>query len=281
MDIQWYPGHMAKATRLMKEELKKVDIVIMMGDARAVRKSINHDFFDVIRNKKHIMVFNKSDLSDPDENQKWKEYFKESENTVFFIDCLNKKGLGELTSYLKNLKNNFRFDREVRVMVTGIPNVGKSMFINTLAKRNAAQAGNKPGVTRAKQWIRVGNDFYLLDTPGVLPPKFETEEEGMVLASIGSVKDTIFDREELALKIVSFLIERYPGKLSERYKLDLSEHEDSLSVFEQIAENRGFKMKGGLYDYERTATMILEEFRNGTIGTISFDTVDKEEVTNK
>ena len=166
MDIQWYPGHMAKATRLMKEELKKVDIVIMMGDARAVRRSINHDFFDVIRNKKYIMVFNKSDLSDPDENRKWKEYFKGSDITVFFIDCLHKKGLGELTSYLKNLKNNFRFDREVRVMVTGIPNVGKSMFINTLAKRNAAQAGNKPGVTRAKQWIRVGNDFYLLDTPG-------------------------------------------------------------------------------------------------------------------
>lgn len=270
MNIQWYPGHMAKAVRLMKQEIKNVDIILVMGDARAVRRSINQDFFGVINNKKYVMVFNKSDLADEKISRVWQAYYKKKGIEVYFIDCLNKKGLKELTAYLKSLGQNFRFEREVRVMVTGIPNVGKSMFINTVAKRAGTQTGDKPGVTKAKQWLKVEGDFYLLDTPGVLPPKFETEEDGAVLASIGSVKDTIIDREELALKIIGFMKTTYPDELMKRYKLD-SLSESVPTVYEDIASARGYKIKGGQIDYERTAAMILDEFKSGALGRISFD----------
>lgn len=273
MNIQWYPGHMAKAVRLMKEEIKNVDIILVMGDARAVKRSVNADFFGVINNKKYVLVFNKSDLADETVNRAWQAYYKKNGISAFFIDCLNKKGLKELTSYLKSLSEKFRFEREVRVMVTGIPNVGKSMFINTVAKRAGAQTGDKPGVTRAKQWIKVEGDFYLLDTPGVLPPKFETEEDGIMLAAIGSVKDTIIDREELALKIIDFMKKNYPQEILSRYKLDVLSDE-SLSIYEDIALKRGYKIKGGQVDYERTAYMILDEFRSGAMGRVSFDRPD-------
>ena len=276
MTIQWYPGHMAKATRLMKEELKNVDIVLMMGDARAVKRSINRDFTKLVGQKKYCLVFNKSDLADESVNQRWKEQFRRQGTEAFFIDCVARKGLGELTFRLKAISEGFRFSREVRVMVTGIPNVGKSLFINTLAGRGAAQTGNRPGVTRAKQWIKIAGEFYLLDTPGVLPPKFETQEDGAVLAAIGSVKDTIIDREELALNILAFLCECYPQELMARYKLSQLD-ETPLTVYEAIGRNRGFKSKGGEIDYERTAYMILDEFRAGKIARISFDRPQREE----
>ncbi len=274
MNIQWYPGHMAKALRLMKEEIKNVDIILVMGDARAIKRSVNADFFGVINNKKYVLVFNKSDLADKNVNRAWQAYYKKKGISVFFIDCLNKKGLKELTSYLKSLGEKFRFGREVRVMVTGIPNVGKSMFINTVAKRAGTQTGDKPGVTRSKQWIKVEGDFYLLDTPGVLPPKFETDEDGIVLAAIGSIKDTIIDREELALKIIDFMKIYYPQEIISRYKLQ-SLNENALVIYEDIALARGYKIKGGQVDYERTAYMILDEFRSGAIGRISFDRPDE------
>lgn len=270
MSVQWYPGHMAKATRLMKEELKKVDVVVVLGDARAVNRSINRDFFEIIKNKRRILVFNKSDMADEAINTAWQRRFQEQNETVFFIDCLNKKGITELVSNIKLYKKSIRYDRAVHVMIVGIPNVGKSMLINTLAKRNAAHAANRPGVTRANQWIKVGMDFYLLDTPGVLPPKFDTNEDGYALAAIGSIKDAIVDKDELALFILNFLKRQYPLMLAERYKLDSTDCDD-VSLMEQIAEKRGFKNKGGVYDYERTAFTILDEFRNGKIGRISFD----------
>ena len=216
MNIQWYPGHMAKATRLIKEDLKNVDIVVKLLDSRAVIRSENNDFNKILNQKKFIRVYNKCDLADEKETIKWQNYFKEKGEDVFFIDSMSKKGINEVLSYLNNIKSTFRANREVRAMVVGIPNVGKSMFINSITKKSNAKTGNRPGVTLSKQWIKVKGEVYLLDTPGVLPPKFENLEDGVCLASIGSVKDTILDREELCLKLIEFLIERYPDKLKER-----------------------------------------------------------------
>lgn len=272
MNIQWYPGHMAKATRLIKEDLKNVDIVVKLLDSRAVIRSENNDFNKILNQKKFIRIYNKCDLADEKETIKWQNYFKEKGEDVFFIDSMSKKGINEVLSYLNNIKSTFRANREVRAMVVGIPNVGKSMFINSITKKSNAKTGNRPGVTLSKQWIKVKGEVYLLDTPGVLPPKFENLEDGVCLASIGSVKDTILDREELCLKLIEFLIERYPDKLKERYKLE-SVEKMPIEVYEDIGRKRGFLLKGGEIDYLRTAVTVLDEFKNGLIGRISFDRV--------
>ncbi|WP_329384355.1 ribosome biogenesis GTPase YlqF [Anaerofustis butyriciformans] len=272
MNIQWYPGHMAKATRLIKEDLKNVDIVVKLLDSRAVIRSENNDFNKILNQKKFIRIYNKCDLADEKETIKWQNYFKEKGEDVFFIDSMSKKGINEVLSYLNNIKSTFRANREVRAMVVGIPNVGKSMFINSITKKSNAKTGNRPGVTLSKQWIKVKGEVYLLDTPGVLPPKFENLEDGVCLASIGSVKDTILDREELCLKLIEFLIERYPDKLKERYKLENVE-KMPIEVYEDIGRKRGFLLKGGEIDYLRTAVTVLDEFKNGLIGRISFDRV--------
>lgn len=272
MNIQWYPGHMAKATRLIKEDLKNVDIVVKLLDSRAVIRSENNDFNKILNQKKFIRVYNKCDLADEKETIKWQNYFKEKGEDVFFIDSMSKKGINEVLSYLNNIKATFRANREVRAMVVGIPNVGKSMFINSITKKSNAKTGNRAGVTLSKQWIKVKGEVYLLDTPGVLPPKFENLEDGVCLASIGSVKDTILDREELCLKLIEFLIERYPDKLKERYKLE-SVEKMPIEVYEDIGRKRGFLLKGGEIDYLRTAVTVLDEFKNGLIGRISFDRV--------
>lgn len=272
MNIQWYPGHMAKATRLIKEDLKNVDIVVKLLDSRAVIRSENNDFNKILNQKKFIRVYNKCDLADEKETIEWQNYFKEKGEDVFFIDSMSRKGINEVLSYLNNIKSTFRANREVRAMVVGIPNVGKSMFINSITKKSNAKTGNRPGVTLSKQWIKVKGEVYLLDTPGVLPPKFENLEDGVCLASIGSVKDTILDREELCLKLIEFLIERYPDKLKERYKLE-SVEKMPIEVYEDIGRKRGFLLKGGEIDYLRTAVTVLDEFKNGLIGRISFDRV--------
>ncbi|WP_138268856.1 ribosome biogenesis GTPase YlqF [Anaerofustis stercorihominis] len=272
MNIQWYPGHMAKATRLIKEDLKNVDIVVKLLDSRAVIRSENNDFNKILNQKKFIRVYNKCDLADEKETIEWQNYFKEKGEDVFFIDSMSRKGINEVLSYLNNIKSTFRANREVRAMVVGIPNVGKSMFINSITKKSNAKTGNRPGVTLSKQWIKVKGEVYLLDTPGVLPPKFENLEDGVCLASIGSVKDTILDREELCLKLIEFLVERYPDKLKERYKLE-SVEKMPIEVYEDIGKKRGFLLKGGEIDYLRTAVTVLDEFKNGLIGKISFDRV--------
>lgn len=270
--INWYPGHMAKATRLIKEDLRNVDVVIKLCDARAVNLSENKDFNKVIDKKKVVYVFNKSDLAEEEENKRWQSYFRENKIDAFFVDALHRKGINEVRSYLVGLKKNFRYEREVKGMVIGIPNVGKSMFINALSKRSGMKTGNKPGVTRGNKWIKVEGEFYLLDTPGILPPKFSEEIEGMVLALIGSVKDTIFNREELALYLVGYLSENYPFLLKDRYKTEDTE-KSAIEVYEDIARKRGFLLKGAQIDYERCAAMLLDEFKNGKIGKVSFDKV--------
>jgi ribosome biogenesis GTPase A len=234
MDIQWYPGHMAKAMRLIKEQLKTVDIVLAMGDARAVRKSINADFTAALGNKPYLYVFNKTDLADPAVTRAWEAYFAARGENVFFIEALNKKSFAPLTDHLKKLKETFRFAREVRVMAAGIPNVGKSMFINAVAGRSAAETQDRPGVTRANKWIKC-RDFFLL-----------------------------------SLEILAFMSAYYPERLIGRYRLE-SAADTPLALLEAIAAKRGFVVKGGEADYERCAATVLKEFKNGTLGPISID----------
>ncbi len=276
-NIHWYPGHMAKATRLIREDLKNVDVIIKLCDARAVVRSDNKDFNSIISQKKIIRIYNKMDLADDKITKEWILHFKEKNEEVFFIDCLNKKGLSEVVAYLTNMNKSFRSNREVRAMVIGVPNVGKSMFINSITKKSNAKTGNRPGVTLGKQWVKVSGEFFLLDTPGVLPPKFESEKDGVVVASIGSVKDSILDRENLALNLIDFLKDNYPNMLMDRYKLEELD-ENPLVVYEEIAMKRGFLIKGGEVDYTRTATTILDEFKNGKIGKISFDKVTVSQI---
>lgn len=261
---------MAKATRLMKEELGNVDVVLLLGDARACSRSIMKDFIRFAGDKRVVLAFNKTDLADPNAVDAWKSYYSANGSEAFFLNSAAGKGVNELCSHLAKQKEHFRFEREVHVMVAGVPNVGKSMLINAIAGRSSAPTGNRPGVTKAKKWVKVGRDFYLLDTPGVLTPKFDTEEDGFVLASIGSVKTEVFDSEELALTVIRFMIKNYPELLQSRYKLEAL-GEDALSTYESIGAKRGFKIKGGDIDYTRTAAMILDEFKNGVMGRIAFD----------
>ena len=266
MQIQWYPGHMAKAERKIREETSKADVMIIVGDARAPEKSVNADFYKSIGSKRRITVYNKMSLADPAGIEKWRAYYRERGDDVFFTDCVSREGISQVTAYLKALKKTFKFEREARAIVAGIPNVGKSLLINTLCRKGSAKTGDIPGVTRGTNWIR-SDEFYLLDTPGVLPPKFVEPEDGVILASIGCVKDTILDREDLALEIIDFMSRNYPLLLSERYRIDIGGM-SPLQIYEAIASKRGFILKGGEYDYERCASTVIDEFRAGTIGRV-------------
>ena len=266
MQIQWYPGHMAKAERKIREETSKADVMIIVGDARAPEKSVNADFYKSIGSKRRITVYNKMSLADPAGIEKWRAYYRDRGDDVFFTDCVSREGISQVTAYLKALKKTFKFEREARAIVAGIPNVGKSLLINTLCRKGSAKTGDIPGVTRGTNWIR-SDEFYLLDTPGVLPPKFVEPEDGVILASIGCVKDTILDREDLALEIIDFMSRNYPSLLSERYRIDISGM-SPLEIYEAIASKRGFILKGGEYDYERCASTVIDEFRAGIIGRV-------------
>ncbi len=269
MLIQWYPGHMAKAERKIREETAKADLIIVIGDARAVGVSVNSDFYESIKGKRNITIYNKSSMADKSVNELWQSYFKKNNENVFFTDCSTNEGISEVVEYIRALKSTFRFEREVRAIVAGIPNVGKSMFINTLTHRGGAKTGNMPGVTRGTNWIHSAGDFLLLDTPGVLPPKFRDQNDAIMLAALGCVKDTILDKEELALKIIEFLLENYPKEITERYKIEVVDA-SPLDAYETIAKKRGFILRGGEVDYARCASTVIDEFKNGVIGRISF-----------
>ena len=275
MQIQWYPGHMAKAERKIREETSKADVIIIVGDARAPRISVNGDFYKSIGTKRRITVYNKMSLADPEGIEKWRRYFRGRGEDVYFTDCVTKEGISQVISYLKALKKTFKFEREARAIVAGIPNVGKSLLINTLCRKGSARTGDIPGVTRGTNWIR-SDEFYLLDTPGVLPPKFTDPADGVILASIGCVKDTILNREDLALEIITFLSLNYPDLLSERYRIDIGGL-SPLEIYEAIASKRGFILRGGEYDYERCASTVIDEFRSGTIGKVMMCLPGEEE----
>ncbi len=277
MNIQWYPGHMTKAKRMMQEDIKLIDIVIELLDARVPISSRNPDIDTLAKNKYRLVLLNKSDLADNRTNQEWEVYFKEKGIMVVTINARSGQGMKAITSQIQEAcKEKIERDRKrgilnrpIRAMIVGIPNVGKSTFINSYAKKACAKVGNKPGVTKGKQWIKINKGVELLDTPGILWPKFEDEKVGLHLAFIGSINDEILQKTELACQLIDFMKENYSGVLQERYQVD--EAEKSSKVLEEIAVKRGCLLKGNDLDYEKAATILLDEFRNGKLGRISIE----------
>ena len=291
MNINWYPGHMAKTKRQIMEDVRLVDIVIELLDARIPISSQNPDIAEITKNKKKLIVLNKCDLADERQNKRWVEYFKAKNIPAVLTDSNSGKGIEEcvrkiekiMEEELKGQAEKGRIGRKIKAMVLGIPNVGKSSFINRISKKTSAGVGNKPGVTKQKQWIRINEKIELLDTPGVLWPKFESEEVALHLAFTGTIKEDILQRTEIAYYLVKFLIENYPKQLCERYKLteeyiheqleneERPENENIYEIFLAVGKKRGCIISGGNIDEEKTARILLDEFKNGKIGRISLE----------
>ncbi|MDG5788210.1 ribosome biogenesis GTPase YlqF [Evansella sp. AB-P1] len=278
MSIQWYPGHMAKARREAKEKLKLIDVVIELVDARIPLSSRNPVIDELAKGKPRIMLLNKTDLADPKINELWTSYFKEKDFAVLQIDAQKGTGvkkvpplvLQQATPLLNKWKAKGMNPRPIRALILGIPNVGKSTIINRLANKKIAKIGDKPGVTKAQQWIKVGKEMELLDTPGILWPKFEDEAVGFRLALTGAIKEEIFDFQESTLFLLRFLSKYYPERLKARYQLDLIP-EDVVELYDVIGRKRGCLMSGGLIDYDKVAEILFREFRSGTLGKISLE----------
>lgn len=285
MNYQWYPGHMTKARRQMQEDLKLIDLMIELVDARVPAASRNPDIDELGKNKARLILLNKSDLADERGNDAWMEYFKGKGYSVVKVNSRSGAGMKAINSAVQEAcKEKIERDRKrgilnrsVRAMVVGIPNVGKSTFINAYAGRACAKTGNKPGVTKGKQWIRLSKQLELLDTPGILWPKFEDQQVGLRLAFIGSIKDEIMNLEELAAELISFMQDAYPGVLAEKYTIN--EKQNSYSVLEAIAESRHCLVRGNELDTAKAAGMLLDDFRNGRLGRITLEFV--KEYTNE
>lgn len=288
--INWFPGHMAKTRRQITEDLKMIDVVVEILDARIPNSSQNPDIRQITQNKKKIIILNKYDLADNAKTEKWIEYFNKKERKVVLADSLTGKGVNETTRQIQKIMEDEmqkmadkgRIGRKIRVMIVGIPNVGKSSFINRIAKKTSAEVGNKPGVTKQKQWIRINEKIELLDTPGVLWPKFESEEVALHLCFTGTIKEEILDKIEIAYQLTKFLLENYRKKLCERYKLDENYVEETLNqeqpennnIYEimiEIGKKRGCIMSGGRIDEEKTSRLILDEFKNGKLGKMTIE----------
>ena len=277
MNYQWYPGHMTKAKRMMQENIKLIDLIIEVVDARIPRSSRNPDIDELGKNKARLILLNKADLADERENEKWAQYFQEKGYYTVKLNAKSGAGIKNvLPAIMESCQEKLERDRKrgiknrpVRAMVVGIPNVGKSTFINAFAGKACTKTGNKPGVTKGKQWIRINKNVELLDTPGILWPKFEDQSVGAKLAMVGSIKDEILNLEELSLELLGCLHEFYKGLLEKRY--ELTESDDRLSMLTQTAENRKCIQKGNELDYVKAANIFLEEFRNGKIGRITLE----------
>lgn len=278
MAINWFPGHMAKTRREIKENLKLVDAVIEIRDARIVKSSANPDIEEICGGKPRIILLNKSDLSEKKVTNEWIKELTKENIKVLSVNCVSGEGIKNIKPVLDELlkekheryKNKGLVKFTDRVMVVGIPNVGKSSFINKMAKNNIAKTGDRPGVTKSKQWIKTKIDIELMDTPGVLWPKFEDETVGLNLAFTGAIKDEIMDIETLALKLIERLQNDYPEKLMERYKLTELD-ENPLVNMENIGRKRGAVISRGEIDYNRVAIMLMDEFRGGKLGNISLE----------
>lgn len=278
MPINWFPGHMAKTRRQIKEDLKLVDAVIEIRDARIVKSSTNPDIDELCKDKPRIILLNKSDLAEENVTREWIKELSKEFIKVASVNSLDGKGLSNIKNLVNDLlkekherlKNKGIVNITSRAMVVGIPNVGKSSFINRMAKNSRAKVGDKPGVTRSSQWIKTNLGIELLDTPGVLWPKFEDEEVGLNLAFTGAIKDEIMDIETLALRLIERLQKLYPNQLMNRYKL-ASLSEDPLDNMDNIGRKRGAIISGGNIDYNRISVLILDEFRGGKLGPISLE----------
>ena len=282
MNVQWYPGHMTKAKRQMQEDLKLIDLIIELVDARVPLSSRNPDIDQLGQNKSRLILLNKADLADERQNEAWKEYFQSKGFHVVKVDSRNGAGMKTIQNVIQEAcKEKIERDRRrgiknrpIRAMVAGIPNVGKSTFINTFAGKACAKTGNRPGVTKGKQWIRLNKNVELLDTPGILWPKFEDQEVGIRLAFVGSIKDDILNMEELALKLIDYLKERYTGLLEKRY--GISEAGNAVEILGDIAKARGCLKKGEELDYTKASGLLFDDFRGGKIGRITLVWAEQE-----
>ena len=277
INIQWYPGHMTKAVRMMQENIKLIDLVIELVDARIPISSRNPEIDNLGRNKARLILLNKSDLAEETQNDAWVEYFKEKGFLVVKVNSKKGGGMKSIQNVIQDAcKEKMERDRKrgilnrpVRAMVVGIPNVGKSTFINSLAGKACAKTGNKPGVTKGKQWIRLNKNVELLDTPGILWPKFEDPAVGLRLALVGSIKDEILNTEELSVECIRFLKKHYTGILKEKYNIE--ESDDLYQCLANIAESRHCLLKGNVLDREKAAILLLDDFRNGRLGRITLE----------
>jgi ribosome biogenesis GTPase A len=280
MNIQWFPGHMTKARRMMEDNMKYVDAVCEIVDARIPFSSRNPDLDELTGNKPRLIIMNRVDQADPTTTKLWTEYFKQKGYAILETDSKNGKGTKAFGNAVKGLLKDKiseyaakgQVGRKIRVMVVGIPNVGKSSFINRVAGRKAAEAADRPGVTRGKQWISIDNTLELLDTPGILWPKFDSQVIGENLAFTGAVKDDILDRETLAANLFVRLRHSYKARIQERYKFIPSAEQTGYDMLETAAKKRGFLISGGECDLERMANVLLDEFRSGKLGRITLET---------
>ncbi len=276
-NINWYPGHMTKAKRQMDQDIKLIDVIIEIIDGRIPLSSRNPDIDELGKNKSRIIIFNKADLADKEANKKWIEYFKEK--GFFVVETNAKSGMGinkidatMMEACKEKIERNKRrgiVNRPIRGMVVGIPNVGKSTFINSYAKKACTKTGNKPGVTRGKQWIRVNKNIELLDTPGILWPKFDDENVGIKLAITGAIKDDILNITDLSIYLIDYLKENYKGILNKRYEVD--EDKEKVEILYDIAEKRKCLRKNGELDYDKAAGILIDDLRSGNLGKITLD----------
>ena len=293
-NINWYPGHMAKTRREIIEDLKLIDVVIELLDSRIPISSRNPDIAEITKNKDRIIALNKSDLSDKKENEKWIKHFKENGLIAIECDSNNGRGINEVLRAIEKIKekemqeyaSKGRTGRKIRAMILGIPNVGKSSFINRVSKTNRLEVGNKPGVTKKKQWIRINEKIELLDTPGVLWPKIDNEKVALNLAYTGSIKDEILPQTEIAYQLLKYLLENYKGNISERYKLSTDyidkvlnqnqpENFNIYEIMQEIGKKRGAIVSGGQVDDEKVARIILDDFRSGKLGKITLEKINR------
>ena len=282
MNIQWYPGHMTKTRRQMEEDVKFVDMVAEVVDARIPISSRNPDIDSMVGDRNRMIIFNRCDQADPAQTAKWLAWYAQRGYAVLETDAKSGKGVNRFSGVVKTaLKDKIaawqakgQVGRPVRIMVVGVPNVGKSTFINKVAKRKSAKAGDRPGVTRGKQWVNVDSGLDLLDTPGILWPKFEDEKTGMHLAFTGAVKDEVMDSEALACGLMELLCDRYPNALTERYKVAADPDLQGWELLEQAARKRGMLISGGEVDTERMSKVLLDEFRGGKLGRFTLERPD-------
>ena len=278
ININWYPGHMAKTKKQIIEDLKLIDIVVEILDARMPLASVNPDIQNYIKDKKKIIILNKSDLADENITNEWIKYYKSKGINAIAIEANNGKGIPKvidcIKSEYKSIEEKYikkgRIGKAIRIMVLGIPNVGKSTFINKLAKRNTAKVGNKPGVTKQKQWIKIDNNIELMDTPGMLWPRLDDQELAMHLAFVGTIGENSIDNEEIAYYLIEYLKNTYPNKLKERYNVELAEKE-TMDIINEIAKKRGAIISGGNINMQKVSDIILNEFRSGKLGRITIE----------
>lgn len=282
MHFQWYPGHMTKAKRAMQEDIKLIDVIIELVDARIPRSSKNPDIDSLAQGKSRILLLNKSDMADAAKTQAWISYYEKQGFLALAVNSKKKNELKQVNALVqKACEKKIERDRKrgiknrpVRAMIVGIPNVGKSTFINSFAGKACAKTGNKPGVTKGKQWIKINKNVELLDTPGILWPKFEDQAVGLRLALIGSIKEEILNTTEMSMEFIGFLKKSYPGVLVERYSAD--ESKENLEILKEIARIRGCLMKGNQTDIDKAGRLLLEDFRSLRLGKLSLEVPDAQ-----